>query len=174
MKKITDYITGAILIYLIIALLTSCVPHRYLAKHKDEICAKCIEENIIQFSKDSIITKIDTLWIDVSENIIDSTYIELYFECDSDNQVLITKVEKIKESGQIISQYQFKNNILTVKNKVYQDSIMQLNSTIERIKSDVKIVEKIVNKEVVPKWVYLVGIIVFLFLITLLIIILKK
>lgn len=174
MKKITDYITAIILIYLIIALLTSCVPNCYLVKHKAEICAKCIEENIIQFSKDSIITKIDTLWIDVSENLIDSTYTELYFECDSDNQVLMTKIEKVKESGQIISQYQFKNNILTVKNKVYQDSIMQLNSTIERIKSDVKIVDKIVNKEVIPKWVYLVGIIVFLFLIILLIIILKK
>jgi hypothetical protein len=165
------FIKGIILTLLFIV---SCTPHRYLAKHETEICNKCIDKYTVQTIKDSIITKIDTLWIDVSENIIDSTYTELYFECDSDNQVLMTKIEKIKESGQILSQYKFKNNILTVQNKSYQDSIQELRTIIEHNKNNVQIVEKIIKEKIVSKWIYFVGIIVFLFLLILLIIILKK
>jgi hypothetical protein len=172
--KIVDYILIISIAILIGTLLAGCTPYRYLERHKDEICAKCIEENTVQITKDSIITTTDTLWIDASENIIDSTYTELYFECDSNNQVLMTKVEKVKESGRILSEYKFKNNVLTVQNKSYQDSIQELRTTIKHLQNNVKIVEKTINKEVVPKWVYITGIIVFLFLITLLIIILKK
>lgn len=162
------------IVFSVLLFVTSCVPHRYLEKHETEICNECIDKYTVQSVKDSVIIKTDTLWIDVSENIIDSTYTELYFECDSDNQVLMTKVEKIKESGQILSEYKFKNNVLTVQNKAYRDSIQQLRTIIEKNKNNVQVVTKTVKEQVIPKWIYLIGIIIFLFLVILLIIILKK
>lgn len=166
------FIKGIVLSVLLFVI--NCTPYRYLEKHENEICNKCIDKYSTQSVKDSVIIKRDTLWIDVSENIIDDTYTELYFECDSDNQVLMTKVQKIKDSDKIISKYTFQNNVLTVQNKAYQDSILELRTTIESLKNNVKIIEKPIIKKVTPKWIYPVGAIILLFLVILLVILIKK
>lgn len=155
--------------------LFSCKPTRYLEKHHVEICLDCIDEYI----RDSIadvetVYTTDTVWVDVSENLIDSTYTELYFECDSNNQVLLTKIVKLKDSDKILSQYTFQNNVLRVLNKSYLDSIAELHITIDRLKNNVKIIEKPVIKEILPKWIYVTGGLFLLCLIILLILAIKK
>lgn len=162
-------------ILVLLTVLVSCKPTRYLEKHHVEICLDCIDEYI----RDSItgvetVYQIDTMWIDMSNTLIDSTYTELYFECDSNNQVLMTKIVKIKDSDKIVSRYSFQNNVLKVLNKSYLDSIAELHITIEKLKNSVKIVEKPIVEKVVPTWIYIVGGFFFLFLVILLILVIKK
>lgn len=164
---------------LLIALLTivlsiSCVPHRYLNKHHDEICLKCIDEFTADFQNTTtVITHHDTTYIDVSENLHDTTYIQL--KCDSLGNVLIVTVKKLKDSQKIISSYIMKNNVLNVVNERLNDSIMILSDSIVILNNKLQIIEKpVVTIYKVPLWVYWVGGIISLFLIILLISVFKK
>jgi hypothetical protein len=63
---------------LLILIVTSCTPYRYLSKHHNEICSKCIDEytSSIDTTK-KIIIKHDTIWQDVSQNLHDTVQISL-------------------------------------------------------------------------------------------------
>lgn len=161
-------------IILLLVLAFSCKPYRYLEKYHNEICAECIEE-YVRDSITSIDIKIDTIWVDVSENLIDSTYTELYLQCDSNNQVLLIGIDRLRQSNNLVSHYQLQNGVLKVSNKVLIDSIAELHILVERYKKDVKIVESPpIIKKIVPVWVYICGGFLLLLLIILLILIIKK
>ena len=158
--------------YLIILLIAfSCTPYRYLDKHHKEICDKCISELI---RHDSI--SIDTLiqYRDVYIPLAnDSIWQDVYFKCDSNNQVLMLKVIDGKKSEKLINDFTFNNNVLRVKSKLLQDSILVLNKIIKERKTEyiqIPPVEIPVDKN---KWIYLI--VIFGLLISLILaLILKK
>lgn len=134
-------------ISILIGALFSCTPYRYLNNHKDEICATCITENTI----DTLIvetTHTDTLW--TIDSLIDSSYTELFLECDSNNNVLLTKINKVSGTNKTVSKYVLQNNVLSVLNRTYIDSIQVLNLKVNKLKNSVQIIEKPVVQEKKP------------------------
>lgn len=162
--------------YLLITLLfivSSCTPYKYLAQHHDEICSKCIDEYIKKLpSKDSTKTTRDTMYIDVSENLHDTTYI--YLKCDSLGNVLMLTVKKLGDAKNIISSYTLKNNKLTVVNSKLNDSIMVLNTIIEKFKNTPQVIEKPIVKKEIPVIVWICAGFIGLLLVIFLILLIKK
>lgn len=163
-----------LIVFLLAITAISCAPNRYLNKHHDEICLKCINEFTANFQDSTIVIAYhDTIWRDVSENLHDTTYIQL--KCDSLGNVLIVNIKRLKDSQKIISSYIMKNNVLNVVNERLNDSIMILSDSIIILNNKLQIIEKpAVTIYKVPLWVYWVGGIISLFLIILLILVFKK
>lgn len=157
-----------------ILIVISCTPYRYLSKHHNEICSKCIDEYTSSIdTTGKTLIKIDTVYVDVSENLYDT--VKIYLRCDSLGNVILVTTKKLTESQKIISKYLLNNNVLTVVNERLNDSIMVLNKTIISLKNSVQTIEKpaeIIYK--VPVWVYICSGFLLLFLIILLVLVFKK
>jgi regulator of replication initiation timing len=163
-----------LLFVLFISIVTfACTPYRYLDKHHAEICGKCIDEYAKDHKDSTMTIKHDTVFVDVSENLHDTTLV--YLKCDSLGNVLLVTVKKLNNVQKVISSYVLKNNTLQVINEQYKDSIRILRNTIILMKNDVKTIEKpAITIEKVPVWIYFVGGFIVLFMIILLIIVIKK
>lgn len=105
-----------------------------------------------------IITHTDTLTIYKDSIIVipaDSAFISAYFECDSNNQVVIAELEELK-GRKVVPVIQFKDNWLTVVAKVDSEAVYlrwkeQHTSTEKQ--------ETIVDtKRIYPKWLVTIAI----------------
>jgi hypothetical protein len=184
--KLISWILLALILILSIFYLFSCKPIRYLDKHHTELCNKCIDEYAKNFpKKDTVNVVIDTVYV-LGAGIIKDEYQNLYFKCDSSGNVKLMIIGiitdslsfvkgKLASTNRILSNYAFKNGILTINNKIYQDSILLLNKKITILKNDLKVITSppiIVYKNPIWIWFY-IGFSI-LSIITLLIVIFKK
>lgn len=90
-------------------LLSSCSHYRWLEKNKDKICATyCVypTDTLRITEKDTIVTFVAEYGVNA-----DSALMSIIFECDSNNQVLITKVDSLTGIRTTIK-YVFLNNTL--------------------------------------------------------------
>lgn len=149
----SDWISTFIIMFIICLLIVfaSCKPVRYLDKHHDEICIKCIDEYAKKPFKDTVIVRFDTVRIQ-GDGETNDVYQMLLLECDSVGQVSIKTLYKAQDSlkrsmsdvqvlNRIISSYYIKNNMLFINNKVLNDSITKLLKIIEINKAPI-IIEK--------------------------------
>lgn len=138
--------------YLIIALvllvMAGCSHEKYIAKNQKRICGYyCPCETTSVLIKDTIVEFVHEVFVEP-----DTSTIRLYIECDSLNQVLITKVDKLTGNRTDIT-YDFisKYNKAMLTVNCYADSIDILHKQIKEIKAIDKttVVEKEVPVEVV-------------------------
>lgn len=148
------------IVYLILCILfiSACVPYRWMHKHESELCGYAAK--ICPPNKDTIIehTVYDTIWKDSVEYEFDLAQYELFLECDSNNNVLISKVDSVTKN-KILIDYLLKNNKLSLR--AYSDSIKHLYTIIKELQTNqqVKIVTKIVpgpTVKVTPVWIWIV------------------
>lgn len=159
----------AVIIYILVvgALLTmvffyGCKPVRYLDKHHAEICQGCIEEFSRDFPrKDTVRIVFDTITIPGAQT--NDIWQQLYFDCDSNGNVIYkyanAAYDSIKKTwkynNRIFLNYAFQNGILTINNKVFQDSIITLRKQITILQSNVKVIEKPpVTVYKAPVWIW--------------------
>jgi hypothetical protein len=175
-------IAGIFMIWLI----SGCVPYRYLDKHHSEICNKCIDEYAKDYpKKDSISIIVDTIKVE-SHNQTNNMYQQLYFECDSLGEVRLISISEAIDSlsnakgrlaaiNRIVSNYAFLNGVLTVSDKVYQDSITLLNKQITILESNVKVITSPpITVYKTPFWVWFVLVLCILCISGMIFVILKK
>jgi hypothetical protein len=129
MKMKIFYLISIVLIITI----QSCNTCKYVAKHPECFPADTIIE------KDSMIVK-DSIYI-IQQ---DSSVLEMYFKCDSNNQVLIQKVNST-QGVKTKTKYIFKDNFLKVN--AYNDSIVVLNRIIERYKNNKTVTRNPINEK---------------------------
>jgi hypothetical protein len=178
------------LICLMMFLFAGCVPYRYLDKHHSEICVKCIDEYSQTFpKKDSVSTKKDTV-TNPGIGLIKDFYQSMLLICDSSNKVQVrglgmiidslnhdkTKDNKLGDINRLLTNYVFKNGILTVNFKLYQDSIRILNEKINTIQTQPPtiITKPPIIEEKTPFWVWLYMGFTILVIIALIVIVIKK
>lgn len=151
MKKLT-------FLLLLTALLTSCAHWNWVMKNEAEVCKYC-NDKYISSADTTPHVQIDTIHHrDTIVNPADSLIRELYFECDSNNQVILKQSDQLNNSS-LHYQELFKNGILLTK--TWKDSTAYYRDMyeIEKSTSKTKVVtvkepyEVVKNK--VPWWMWI-------------------
>jgi hypothetical protein len=99
----------------------ACSPCNYVAKHSE-----CFPADTVK------ITDVQTIYDSIVYTVPDSINLELMFECDSNNQVLLKRLNETKSKG-VETKVVFKDNVL--KLSAFVDSIAILNRTIQTLKT---------------------------------------
>lgn len=121
--------------YLMILLILSafaCNPCKYVSKHQECFPADTFKHVMIKTVRDTI------TYIEENESTL-----EAWFECDSNNQVLIKKLNETNNGIKTVTI--FKDNVLRIRS--YTDSIAVLNKIIEEKSSEKITVMNPVNKQ---------------------------
>lgn len=160
--RIEKFIKMRFLIFILFALiLSSCSHYRWIHKNRDEVC-EILDCGEIDSTRTQIKFKTDT--IREHEFIIeqqDSGLFDLYLDCDSNNQVILNKVDKLRSREDSI-RYELKDEKLSVIS-YYTDTIESLKERIkiERTRSDTtyitKKVPEIVREDHVPIGFWVIG-----------------
>lgn len=169
-------ITKVWIILIILFIISSCNPCRYVSKHPE-----C-------FPNDTSIVDTFTVVTENIEYIFDSTALNLYLQCDSNYNVLVKEYfsESSDKETDIKVVYKYKDNKLQIKS--YADSIRILNTLVEKYKDTKQYIINPVNvqlkKDLIKSneklqkrkwlWWYFVISLVFIALTVLLLLTLKK
>lgn len=120
------------LISILIIFLSSCGHYRWIHKHEDEVCAilDCCPQDT---SFSSVTLENDTAIKPIYSQVEDSSFFNYYLRCDSNNQVLLQKVENLSQDKDSI-RYELRNNILRTRS-YWRDSIETLHRIIQTTKT---------------------------------------
>lgn len=78
----------------------------------------------VELKKDSLVSEhIQILRDSVIKYVADSSTLDMYFECDSNNKVLIKQINELKSGNKIKQDFKFKDGHLNVKNTINEDSV---------------------------------------------------
>ena len=118
-------IKSAVLTALVLILVTSCGSVNKTLRRQ----AKCQKWGVCQ-SHDSTVIK-ETIRIDTIENDASEVWMDLLFECDSNNQVMIRQLDNLKTEHANIDA-NFKDNRLVVYVKQPSDTIYKVGKDTEK------------------------------------------
>jgi hypothetical protein len=117
MKKI-KYLIEILVVLLLLSLL-SC------GTTKETTTETTTETSKLEVKQDSSSKEEkEVLQKEVIKFVADSTSLNLLFECDSNNNVLIREIEELESGNRIHQDFNFQNGKLEVTNKVNEDSII--------------------------------------------------
>jgi len=109
-------------------LLSGCSHSKYILKHQDEIRSYlCVNDTVRSIEKDTIIKTISEYYIEP-----DFATMDMFFECDSLNNVLLTKVDSLSGKRTVI-RYVLVENKLTIK--ALTDSISGIIANYDTLKT---------------------------------------
>ncbi|MBN1186551.1 MAG: hypothetical protein JXB49_30020 [Bacteroidales bacterium] len=153
MKRGIDYermiyliVLFGILIYMMV-ICSSCSHWNWVMKNESEVCKHCFDKYI---DRDSVVLyKVDTIEKVKESFIYDSSGFNMYLECDSLNNVLISGVSDFNSEYQKLS-YKYSNGVLKIVSLI--DSVKLLNHELIIEKSKVKeVIKEVKITEVVNK-----------------------
>lgn len=150
-----------IIILLVLITFTGCKSYKeWMYDNEGYVCKEleCCEYNTLP-GKDSLMES-DTSYVPMFIKYTDSSGYDMYFRCDSNNRVLLTRVDRLKDDKDSIS-YVMKKQRLRVKH-FYQDSIKYYRRQIKELETRVDTV--VVNKKVpvevkekyIPWWTWVI------------------
>ena len=135
-----------VFVLLAVTLLYGCSHEKWVAKNQERICNSYCKESVESVNiRDTVVKFQHEFFME-----LDTSTMQMYFECDSMNQVLINKVEYLNGKRTTIK-YILNDNTLLIK--AQSDSIHQLieiNKVLSGIDST-KVIERRVPYEVTKR-----------------------